>query len=353
MTVLSRLPKLNAAGRTRLENAANREGSAFLIEGRKQVADVIASGQVPLREVWLADDLPAEVADKLIAAAEMRGIPVGVATSKDLDKAADTVTPQGVLAVADDPARSPASLVRETRRPLILLDGVQDPGNVGAILRVAAAFAAGGILIAEGSADPLGAKALRASAAAALILPFARGSAAACRDAIEAGKLPLWVLDGEKPGEKGVVNLFDLAPPTEPFVLAVGSEGRGASQAILAAAKVRVSIPIAPGVESLNAAVAVGIAAAYLMRPRERTQVPSRPRNDLSGTDVRHRDSADRDRRPRPEVRRPGRDARLARKPSPARAPDSPRPPSPRPPSPRPSSPRPPSTPPDARKGPQ
>jgi len=287
MTDWSRFPRLGAAGRTRLLSAARREGSAFLIEGRKHVADAVTGGRVPLREVWISDESTPEQVDALLAAAASRGIPVGVAPARELDKLADAVTPQGVIAVADDPARSPASLVRETKRPLILLDGVQDPGNVGAILRIAAAFSAGGVLIAEGSADPLGAKALRASAAAVLQVPFARGSAAACRDAIEAGGLALVVLDGATQGAPGVTNLFDLAPPTEPFVLAVGSEGRGASAPILAAARRRVSIPIAPGVESLNAAVAVGIAAAYLMRPRERVDdrrpAPRRPARPRGG----------------------------------------------------------------------
>ena len=273
---LSQLPRLGASGRTRLEGAARRDGSAFLVEGRKQVADVMSRGQVPVRELWIADDLTPDVVDALLVAATSRNIPVGVAPAKDLDRVADTVTPQGVLAVADDPAWSLADLVRGARRPLLLLDCVQDPGNVGAILRVAAAFGASGVLISEGTADPLGAKALRASAGTALTIPFARGSAAACRDAIEAGKLLLWLLDGGTPGEKGVSNLFDLASPAEVFVLAVGSEGHGASAAIAAAARMKVSIPISPAVESLNAAVAVGIAAAHLLRPRDRTAAPSR-----------------------------------------------------------------------------
>lgn len=273
---LSNLPRLGASGRTRLEDAARRDGSAFLVEGRKQVADVISRGQVPVRELWIADDLLLEDVEALLVAASSRNIPVGVAPAKDLDRVADTVTPQGVLAVADDPAWSVADLVRGARRPLLLLDGVQDPGNVGAILRVAAAFGASGVLIAEGTADPLGAKALRASAGTALTIPFARGSAAACRDAIEAGKLLLWLLDGGTPGEKGVSSLFDLTAPAEVFVLAVGSEGQGASAVISAASRLKVSIPISPAVESLNAAVAVGIAAAQLLRPRARTSAPSR-----------------------------------------------------------------------------
>ena len=116
-------------------------------------------------------------------------------------------------------------VVRGARRPLLLLDCVQDPGNVGAILRVAAAFGASGVLISEGTADPLGAKALRASAGTALTIPFARGSAAACRDAIEAGKLLLWLLDGGTPGEKGVSNLFDLASPARSLSWPSGAKG--------------------------------------------------------------------------------------------------------------------------------
>ncbi len=278
MSDFSRLPRLGAAGRDRLEAASKRDGSAFLVEGRKHVADVLARGFVPVREVWLAEDLPPDVVEPILAAAESRRIPVGVASARDLDKFADAVTPQGVLAVADDPSYGLPNLVRGARGPLLLLDAVQDPGNVGAILRVAAAFGAAGVLVAEGSADPLGAKALRASAGTALTIPFARGSAAACRDALEQAGCPLWLLEGEAPGQKGVVDLFETTPPPGVFALAVGNEGRGASAPIAAAARVRVSIPIAPGVESLNAAVAVGIACAWLLRPRRAEAMTPRER---------------------------------------------------------------------------
>ena len=279
MSDFSRLPRLGAAGRDRLDAASRRDGSAFLVEGRKHVADVLARGLVPVREVWLADDL-----EPILVAAESRRIPVGVASARDLEKFADAVTPQGVLAIADDPSYGLPNLVRGARGPLLLLDGVQDPGNVGAILRVAAAFGAAGVLVAEGSADPLGAKALRASAGAALSIPFARGSAAACRDALEQAGCPLWLLEGEAPGQKGGVDLFETTPPPGVFALAVGNEGRGASAPIAAAARVRVSIPIAPGVESLNAAVAIGLAstADAVRAPngrRARRHAPSPPSN--------------------------------------------------------------------------
>lgn len=330
MSDLSRLPRLGALGRTRLEAAAQRDGSSFLVEGRKHVADVLARGHVPVRELWLADDLAADVADALVAAAASRRIPVGVATSKELDKAADAVTPQGVLAVADDPAWSLADLIRGAQRPLLLLDEIQDPGNVGAILRVAAAFGASGVLIAEGTADPLGPKALRASAGTALAIPFARGSAAACRDAIEAQKLPIWLLDGAKPGEKGVYDLFELDAPAEVFVLAVGNEGRGASASILAAASRRVTIPISPAVESLNAAVAVGIAAAYLLRPRRRPVAAPRDRRPTGGGARRpYKERPSGTLRPPSGERVPGGDRARSpdRTPGGGRTPDAPRPP--------------------------
>jgi TrmH family RNA methyltransferase len=278
MSDFSRLPRLGVAGRDRLEAASKRDGSAFLVEGRKHVADVLARGLVPVREVWLADDLSLELVEPILVAAESRRIPVGVASARDLEKFADAVTPQGVLAVADDPSYGLPNLVRGARGPLLLLDGVQDPGNVGAILRVAAAFGAAGVLVAEGSADPLGAKALRASAGTALTIPFARGSAAACRDALEQAGCPLWLLEGEASDQRGVIDLFEATPPPGVFALAVGNEGRGASAPIAAAARVRVSIPIAPGVESLNAAVAVGIACAFLLRPRREAATTPRER---------------------------------------------------------------------------
>jgi tRNA G18 (ribose-2'-O)-methylase SpoU len=261
LTDLSRLPRLTASARAALEAAAEgRDG--FLLEGTKAIGDALRAEGLRVRRVWLSESLPAREAETLLEAAARASVPAGVASARDLGRASATVTPQGALAVVDDAGVAPQGALARRDRPALLLDGVQDPGNVGAVLRVAAAFDVSGVLATEGCAHPLGAKALRASAGAALVVPFARAPVGALLAAVAASGRPLWLLDAR--GD----DLFAVEEAPEGVVLAVGSEGRGASAAVSGAAARRVAIPLSAKVESLNAAVAVGIATALLVRAR-------------------------------------------------------------------------------------
>ena len=270
-------PAWGSGARARVAAALDREGGAFLLEGRKAVLDALSRSTVRVREVWVAEGADAELLDALDHAARGRATSVGLAPARELERASDTVTPQGVLAVADDVAWQPADLVRGARGPLLLLDRVQDPGNVGAVVRVAAAFGASGILVGEGTADPLGAKALRASAGTAVAIPFARGPLAALLPVLAAASVPVWLLDGAPAPAGASSSVWDAPPAPKIFVLAVGSEGRGPSDELRQAAARTVFIPISPTVESLNAAVAVGIAAALLFG---RARADASPRRD-------------------------------------------------------------------------
>jgi tRNA G18 (ribose-2'-O)-methylase SpoU len=255
----SRLPRPTAAARARMRGAAEGRDGRYLLEGVKAVGDALAREGTPVHEAWIADDLPDEKASPLVSAAVARRIPIGRLQRDDVDRESGTASPQGALAIVSDLATTPAAVLR-ARGLVLLLDRVQDPGNVGAVFRVAAAFAAAGVLVAEGSADPLRQKALRASAGTALAVPFARGSLSdALAAARDAGR-PVWLLDAE--GD----DLFAAGAAPAGVVLAVGSEGTGASATVRDAAARRIAIPIARGVESLNAAVAVGIAVAVLSR---------------------------------------------------------------------------------------
>jgi TrmH family RNA methyltransferase len=248
-----------AAERRRLDRIARgRDDEALaLLEGPKAVADALRLGVV--RDVLVRRDLDPAVRDDLLAAAREAGVPVTEGNADDFDRLKGTVTPQGVLAVVRDTAEP---LERTVARPgvLLWLDGVQDPGNVGAVVRVAAAFGVAGLLVGAGTADPLGLKALRASAGLALRVPFARAAAEAVAAALRAARRPVWLLDAA--GE----DLFRAGAAPRDAVLVVGSEGRGAGPEARAAASRTLALPIAPGVDSLNAAVATGIAVAVLAR---------------------------------------------------------------------------------------
>jgi tRNA G18 (ribose-2'-O)-methylase SpoU len=255
---------LSRAQRQRLvEIARGRSDEPLrLLEGRKAVLDALALGVVA--EVWAGPGLVAEERGGLADAANRAGLALGEADGTDVERVSETQSPQGVLALVRDTAE-PLERLAARRGLLVWLDGVQDPGNVGAVVRAAAAFGVAGLIAGAGTADPLGTKALRASAGLALKVPFARAAAGAVAPALAKAKREAWLL--ERDG-RDVFAVADV-PPT--LVLVLGSEGAGPGAEARGAARATVGIPIQAGVESLNAAVAMGIALAVFSRRLSRT----------------------------------------------------------------------------------
>ena len=168
---------------------------------------------------------------------------------------ADADAPRGVLALARLPRPGAAGLAPGPGALLLYLDGVQEPGNVGALARVAEAFGAAALALAPGCAHPNHPRALRASAGSLLRLPVAVDAGIGEIDRVLATPPPLWVAlaahGGEPPGSHA---------GRRPLVLALGAEGPGLSGAVERHCAVRWTIPLAGDVESLNVAVAAGIA---------------------------------------------------------------------------------------------
>jgi TrmH family RNA methyltransferase len=165
-----------------------------------------------------------------------------------------TVTPQGVIAIARVRESSPAEAIaaaRKGRWPLVVLDGVQDPGNVGAICRTAAAAGAPALAVLEGSADPYGAKAVRASAGNVFRLKVAHASWG-----------DLEGLDGYGAAAAGGTPLSEAAVENAGMIV-LGSEAHGLSRGDLKL----VTVHLSEGVESLNVAAA---AALILFEVRRR-----------------------------------------------------------------------------------
>lgn len=173
--------------------------------------------------------------------------------------AADTEHPQGILAVAEIPSHTLASLSLAATVRLLVLDGLQDPGNVGTLVRTGAALGATAIVALPGTADLWNAKVVRSAAGAHFRMPLIHCTAEALLSFLREQDVAVWgtAADG--------LPLGTVTPPPR-LALVMGNEGAGMSDQLRAAADRMVALPMAAGVESLNVAVAAGI-ILYALRP--------------------------------------------------------------------------------------
>lgn len=240
------------------------------IEGRQAVRELLVAGRRSVREVWVADGVerggPIEEITEL---ARTRRVPVRLVPRARLDAAAGTDAPQGVLAYAE--AVAPVELerllqpTRDGTRPfLLVLDGITDPHNVGALLRSAVGAGATGAVIARHRAARLGPAACKAAAGAVEYLPIAlvAGIPATLATLREAG---VWTvgLDADGTGE-----LWDLTLATEAVALVLGAEGRGLSRLTRDRCDLMVRIPLSGPLDSLNVASAGALACFEVARRR-------------------------------------------------------------------------------------
>ncbi len=221
----------------------------FLAEGPRVVADLLRTNI----RVHQALYTKAASADPAVASAveALRSAEVSVeqVSGAELAEFAGTVTPQGLLAVAEIPSWSLAD-VRTPR--LAVLDAVQDPGNVGTLIRAAEALGAGGVALLPGTADAWNPKTVRAATGSSFRLPVFETTVSAlvdwCRDQGAA------LLASDANGEPA---RRDLAPSGVALVL--GNEGAGVSAEVLDAATGVVGVPLLAGTDSLNVAIAGAI----------------------------------------------------------------------------------------------
>jgi TrmH family RNA methyltransferase len=227
---------------------ARKERGLHLAEGRKIVLEALEHADVV--EVFAT----VQHQDVLERAGRTSGHPVRthLVDERVLARLADASTPQGVVAVVRTPA--PDARIPSTG-PVLVLDGVSDPGNVGTLVRTAAAFGVPVVVTGQGAADPFGPKAVRASAGACYLTPILRREqlATAVEELRGEGRRLLG-LDA-----KGKVPLPELVGDRE-FALVLGGEPRGLGTSTRDVLDLTVAIPIVAAVESLNVAAAGAIA---------------------------------------------------------------------------------------------
>ena len=214
------------------------ESARYVLEGVNIVKDIPDAQRV--LAYYVAESKHAE----LSYVCKDGSAPVYVLADDLMRRVADTVTPSGVVAVLPIPT---AGEGWRTAAKLLVLDGVSDPGNVGTILRTAIAAGYPDVLLL-GGADPYSPKVTRASMGAIYRLNVYAGAPVRPDELTQT----VYLLDMDGTSVFGVV-------PDLPYALVVGSEAKGASDALRARADMVVSIPMSGGIESLNAAVAAAI----------------------------------------------------------------------------------------------
>jgi len=237
------------------------------VEGRRPVLEALRSGR-RVAEVRLSRT--ARGTDEIRRVASRNGVRVRFVPREEIDRVATTRAPQGVIALVEDFSYvSVADLLARAERDaepalIVALDGVTDPGNLGAVARCAEAAGAHGLVLPGRRSAGVGPAAGKASAGALEHLPVARvvNLQRALHDLSSSG---VWVvaLDAEADHL-----LYDLPIAAEPLCLVVGGEGRGVSRLVRERADYRVRIPMLGSVASLNAAAAAAVALFEIRRRR-------------------------------------------------------------------------------------
>jgi TrmH family RNA methyltransferase len=245
--------------------AAARGGheAPLLLDGPHLIAEALAAG-TRLRHVVVCEDAlnHPEIAALLARLAACHVDPV-LATASVMDAVSPVRSPSPIVALADRPGSGDGRLF-EAETPLVLIAcNIQDPGNLGAIVRVGEAGGASGLFAAGESADPFGWKALRGSMGSALRLPIVTGSVARAIDQARAHHCRL-VAATPRDGQP----LYD-ADLRGAVAFVLGAEGAGLPASALDAAAVRVTIPMHPPVDSLNVAVTAGLLVFEARRQRQ------------------------------------------------------------------------------------
>ncbi|MCC5908153.1 MAG: RNA methyltransferase [Balneolaceae bacterium] len=221
----------------------------FLAEGLRCVEQILDNGFLDVVEI-LADN--SGVIDELSLT---NSLPVFQLSDSDFTDVSDTETPQGVIAVCRIPDEVPMDSVISTNGPIIALDAVQDPGNLGTIIRTAAWFGVTAILFGSGCVDPFHPKVVRSTAGATGAIPFLKGDLESLFSQFESPDWQIYLLDGSE----SAVEIESVSPPGK-TILVAGNEANGISPKLFRSNRTPVRIKgHTDSVESLNVAVALGI----------------------------------------------------------------------------------------------
>ncbi len=247
---------LSKSKRQLIERLKDRKGRPrerlVLVEGVRSSAEALALG-ADIRFVVRSPRLLGNEAGRSLAAMLVgKGWDIDEVDDADLAAYSDTEHPQGIMCVCVEPSLDLEGLRKQSPSALLLLDGVQDPGNMGTLVRAARAFDVDAVVVLDGSVDPWNPKAVRAAAGAGFHTQIVRAPWVDVGPWLD--ELGIALLAADPVGED--VRSFQ---PSGSWALAVGNEGVGVRAEIGVSATNRLAIPMPGGTNSLNAGVAGSI----------------------------------------------------------------------------------------------
>lgn len=244
--------------------AERTEDGSCAIEGLRIVEEAIRSG-LRFRAVFFKESAQ-NLAERLLPQIGSH-VEILLLPDKLFDGAVPSETPQGVAALVRLKEVSFSDVLERVQLgPMIILAGLQDPGNLGTILRSAEAFGSAGVVLGEGTVSPFNSKVIRASAGSTFRFPVIVAKAAGGLDAISGKLREQGVRLIATSSHKGTP--LDQANLIGPVAIFIGSEGSGLSRSVMAQVDELVAIPHTPQVESLNAGVAGSIVLYEAARQR-------------------------------------------------------------------------------------
>lgn len=220
----------------------------FFIEGKRAVEQILTNGIIEVVEVYISENIDFRTGKAAIK----------TVSESDFKDIADTDSPQGILALCKKPQEIQLSALLLKEGVIVVTDEIQDPGNLGTIIRTASWFGAKALIAGAGTVDVFHPKVVRSTAGATGSLPVLSGDLSVILPIFEQNGWQILLLDGNV----GATPLTELKPRNK-ILLVVGNEANGIHKNLFSDKRLRVKIPSSgqdSKVESLNAAIALGIA---------------------------------------------------------------------------------------------
>ena len=234
--------------------------------GVHAVFEALVSGRQPIERIHIAREGKSGKLKDILELARSRDIPVRRETRAVLDRMAQGEVHQGIVAVSGEISYAEFEVLFKTEKPLVIvLDGIEDPHNLGAVMRTAEACDASGIVVPERHSAPLSATVVKASAGASAYVPVVRA-----KNLVNViGELKdrgLWVIGVDPAGARDWTS-FDY---TGPVALVLGGEHRGLRRLVREHCDALVRLPMLGKIASLNISVAAGVVLYEVVRQRKK-----------------------------------------------------------------------------------